>query len=52
MDKEKKLDMIKTPYLSKLVTELNKIGVQREDLVGIFQPREGIDNNFVAIFYC
>lgn len=49
---KKKLDIMKSPYLSKIVEELNKLGVQREDLVGIFPPRDGTEINYIAMFYC
>lgn len=49
---EKKLDMIKGPFLSKIIEKLNELEVKREDLVGIFPPREGIEVNYIAIFYC
>ena len=49
---EKKLDMIKGPFLSKIIEKLNELKVKREDLVGIFPPREGIEVNYIAIFYC
>lgn len=49
---EKKLDMIKGPFLSKIIEKLNELKVQREDLVGIFPPRDGIETNYIAIFYC
>lgn len=47
---KKKLDVLQTQTLAALIEELNRIGVQREDLVGIYDP-----NNFrgewKAIFY-
>ena len=49
---EKKLDMIKGPFLSKIIEKLNELKVKREDLVDIFPPREGIEVNYIAIFYC
>lgn len=49
---EKKLDMIKGPFLSKIIEKLNELKVKREDLVSIFPPREGIEVNYIAIFYC
>ena len=48
---KKKLDIIKSPHLSKIVEKLNELGVQREDLVGIYPPRDGMEVNFIAIFY-
>ena len=48
----KKLDAIKDPRLSKVIDKLNELGVQKEDLVVIFPPRDGIEVNYTAVFYC
>lgn len=46
----KKLDVASHPKLSVLIEELNKLGVQKEDIVSIFPPqKEGYD--YIVIFY-
>lgn len=52
MDKEKKkLDVMKSKYLSVLIRELNSIGIQKEDLVCIYPPFKGNDE-YTAVFFC
>lgn len=48
--KNKKLDVLQTKSLSILVEELNKIGVQKEDLVGIYSPND-FREEWKAVFY-
>lgn len=46
----KKLDVIKSEFLNVLIRTLNSLGVQKEDLVGIYPPVMG-NNEYQAIFY-
>ena len=46
---KKKLDVIVSSSLSSLIEELNKLEVQKDDLVGISRDE---DAQYVAIFYC
>lgn len=46
---KKKLDVIKASNLSSLIEELNKLEVQKDDLVGISRDENA---QYVAIFYC
>lgn len=49
MDK-KKLDMMKSKYLSVLIKELNSLGITKEDLVAIYPPM-GHEEDYTAVFY-
>lgn len=49
MEKKKKLDVIVASSLSSLIEELNKLEVQKEDLVGISRDENA---QYGAIFYC
>lgn len=44
-----KVDAIITSNISKLITELNRMQVQKGDIINIF-PYEG--NQYIAIFWC
>ena len=46
----KKLDMMKSKYLSVLIKSLNDLGVQREDLVALFPPSYH-EEEYTAVFY-
>ena len=48
MEKKKKLDAITSPTLSSIIEELNKLGIQKDDLVGISRDE---DAHYAAIFY-
>ena len=47
---EKKLCLIKARYLFLLIKELNEMGIQKDDLVGIYQPTPSCEE-YTAIFY-
>ena len=47
---EKKLDIMQSKYLSVLIKGLNELGVQREDLVGLFPPSYH-EEEYTAVFY-
>lgn len=49
MEKKKKLDAITASTLSSIIEELNKLEVQKDDLVGISRDENA---QYVAIFYC
>ena len=49
MEKKKKLDLIKASNLSSIIEELNKLEVQKDDLLGISRDENAL---YVAIFYC
>ena len=46
----KKLDIIKAPSLELLILELNKLGVQKENIVQFIPPNEK-SINYLCIFY-
>jgi hypothetical protein len=48
MEKKKKLDVIKASNLSSLIEELNKLEVQKDDLIGFSRD----EDYYLAIIYC